>query len=370
MPRNTKVFAPTFSGEGVVRSDDITKDPRYGKNDPYYGMPPGHLPVRSYLAVPVKSRSGEVIGGLFFGHEMPGRFRQEHEDLISGAAGVAAVAVDNARLFQAVERELGERRRAEALLQEANSNLEERVSQEIAERLAAEQALRQSQKMEAIGQLTGGVAHDFNNLLQVICGNLQLLSKDIAGNERAEKRLAQCARGRLTWLQAGLQLLAFGRRQPLEPKVVNIGRFVKGMDDMLRRALGEEIEIETVVSGGLWNALVDPGQIENAILNLAINARDAMNGQGKLTIEAGNALLDDRYALRRTMRPGQYVMLAVTDTGSGIPPEILEQGVRSLLQHQAGGQGHWPGPVDGVRLRQAVRRPHQDLQRGRCRAPR
>ncbi|HEV7437388.1 MAG TPA: PAS domain-containing protein, partial [Pseudorhizobium sp.] len=152
MPRNTKVFAPTFEGTTIVRSQDITKDERYGKSGPHYGMPPGHLPVCSYLAVPVKSRSGEVIGGLFFGHEAVGVFQQEHEDLISGAAGIAAVAMDNARLFQAAERELGERRKAEALLQEANSNLEDRVAKEIAQRTTTEQALRQSQKMEAIGQ--------------------------------------------------------------------------------------------------------------------------------------------------------------------------------------------------------------------------
>ena len=114
------------------------------------------------------------------------------------------------------------------------------------------------------------------------------------------------------------QLLAFGRRQPLAPKVVNLGRFVRGLDDMLRRALGDGIEIETIVSGGLWNTLVDPFQVENALLNLAINSRDAMSGHGRLTIEAGNAALDDAYAKRNAdVTPGQYVMLAVTDTGIG-----------------------------------------------------
>ncbi len=110
------------------------------------------------------------------------------------------------------------------------------------------------------------------------------------------------------------------------------------MDDMLRRALGEGIEIETVIAGGLWNTLVDPAQLENALLNLAINARDAMNGHGRLTIEAGNAVLDDAYAARNAeVAPGQYVMLAVTDTGTGMPPDVLERGVRALLHHQARG---------------------------------
>ena len=120
----------------------------------------------------------------------------------------------------------------------------------------------------------------------------------MAGNERAEKRVQSALGGVTRGAKLASQLLAFGRRQPLEPKVINIGRFIKGMDDMLRRALGEEIELETVISGGLWNTLVDPGQIENAMLNLAINARDAMPNGGKLTIEAGNAMLDDDYARR------------------------------------------------------------------------
>ncbi|KRB55381.1 two-component system sensor histidine kinase/response regulator [Rhizobium sp. Root708] len=324
MPRNTKVFAPTFTGEGVVRSDDITSDPRYGKNDPHKGMPPGHLPVRSYLAVPVKSRSGEVIGGLFFGHEAPGKFKQEHEDLILGAAGVAAVAVDNARLFQAVERELAERRKAEKLLQEANANLGERVASEIADRLQAEQALRQAQKMESLGQLTGGVAHDFNNLLQVVSGNLQLLSNDVAGNAAAERKVANALEGVSRGSKLASQLLSFGRRQALEPKVINIGRFVGGIEELLRRTIGEAIEIETVRGGGLWNTLVDVVQVENTVLNLAINARDAMDGSGKLTIEVANVQLDEEYARQhQDMGAGQYVMLAVTDTGSGMPAHVL-----------------------------------------------
>ncbi|MBM0207496.1 response regulator [Micromonospora sp. STR1s_5] len=183
-----------------------------------------------------------------------------------------------------------------------------------------------SQKLEAVGQLTGGVAHDFNNLLQVISGNLQLLTKDVAGNPRAEMRVQSALAGVARGAKLAKQLLAFARRQPLEPKVVNVGRLVQGMDDMLRRALGGEIETETVVAGGLWNTLVDPDQIENAILNLAINARDAMEGQGRLTIEASNAFLDDEYARRHDeVAPGQYVLLAVTDTGVGIPPEALDR---------------------------------------------
>lgn len=341
MPRNTGVFAPTFRGESVVRSHDIQSDPRYGQNAPFSGMPDGHLPVRSYLAVPVTSRSGEVIGGLLFGHSEPGRFREEHERLVVGAASQVAISIDNARLFRRAEDELAERRRAEQELQALNAGLEERVALEIAERLKAEDALRQAQKMEALGQLTGGVAHDFNNLLQVISGNLQLLLKDISGNERAMRRVENALAGVQRGSKLASQLLAFGRRQPLEPKVVNIARFLTGIEELLRRTLGDDIEIEAIGSGGLWNVLVDPTQMENALLNLAINARDAMEGHGgKLTIEAGNAFLDDDYVRRHSdVPPGQYVMLAVTDTGAGMPPEIVEQVFEPFFSTKPVGKG-------------------------------
>ncbi|NNM77811.1 response regulator [Sphingomonas sp. ID1715] len=245
-------------------------------------------------------------------------------------------------------------KRAEDQLQQMNETLEQRVAQrteelgqaldrlqrETTERQAAENALRQAQKIEALGKLTGGVAHDFNNLLQVISGNLQLLGKDIAGNLRAETRVQNALAGVARGSKLASQLLAFGRRQPLEPKVVNVGRFIKGMDDMLRRALGEEIEVETVVSGGLWNTLVDPGQIENAILNLAINARDAMNGHGKLTIEAGNSLLDGEYARQHDdVTPGQYVMIGVTDTGAGMSADVLEKVFEPFFSTKPEGKG-------------------------------
>ncbi len=361
MPRNTAVFAPTFNGEGIVRSDDILKDPRYGHSEPHRGMPKGHLAVRSYLAAPVTSRSGEVLGGLFFGHPEPGKFTDRAERLLIGIAAQAAIAIDNARLYRAAQTEIAERTRTEAALRKSeeellglNETLEAKVAgrtaelaaaneqlrKEAAEREKVEQALRQSQKMEAVGKLTGGVAHDFNNLLQVIGGNLQLLSKDMAGNERAERRVANALAGVSRGSKLAAQLLAFGRRQPLASKVVNLGRFVRGLDELLRRALGDGIEIETVISGGLWNSLVDTTQVENALLNLAINARDAMNGHGKLTIEAGNASLDDAYAsLHPDVKPGQYVMLAVSDTGCGISPDILEHVFEPFFTTKPEGQG-------------------------------
>ncbi|ANL74827.1 sensor histidine kinase/response regulator hybrid protein (plasmid) [Rhizobium phaseoli] len=340
MPRNTKVFAPTFDGEGIVRSDDILLDPRYGQNAPHSGMPKGHLPVRSYLAVPVKSRDGSVIGGLFFGHAEPGRFSQATEASLVSLAGQSAVAIDNIRLFRAAKLEIDQRRDMEDQLRKLNEMLEVRVAAEIADRQQAEAALQQAQKMESIGNLTGGVAHDFNNLLQVISGNLQLLGKDVAENGRAKERIANALVAVERGSRLASQLLAFGRRQPLEPKVVNIGRLVTGMDDMLRRALGEEIEVETIVSGGLWNTFADPVQIENALLNLAINSRDAMDGAGRLTIEVGNAFLDDSYSRTHPeVKAGQYVVLAVTDTGSGMTEEVKEQAFEPFFSTKPEGKG-------------------------------
>jgi PAS domain S-box-containing protein len=205
---------------------------------------------------------------------------------------------------------------------------------------AATDALRQSQKMEAVGQLTGGVAHDFNNLLQVISGNLQLIAHSVAGNAKAEQRVFSAQEAVRRGAKLAGQLLAFGRRQPLEPRVVKIGKLITGMDDLLRRAIGEGIEIETVISGGLWNTWVDPAQIENAILNLAINARDAMEGSGRLTLEAGNAILDDDYVRGLSdVAAGQYVMLAVSDTGHGMSPEVMARALEPFYTTKPVGTG-------------------------------
>lgn len=223
-------------------------------------------------------------------------------------------------------RNITEEQAARKAMEDFNRVLEDRVEQAIQERKKLENQLLQAQKMEAVGQLTGGVAHDFNNLLQVIGGNLQLLEQQLIGDDRKHRHVANALAGVQRGAKLAAQLLAFGRQQPLDPKPTNIGRLVREMDDMFRRTLGEAIEIETVIQGGLWNCLVDRSQIENVLLNLAINARDAMDGAGKLTIEAGNASLDDAYAAEHLeVTPGQYVMLAVTDTGSGIPADIIEK---------------------------------------------
>jgi signal transduction histidine kinase/DNA-binding response OmpR family regulator len=219
------------------------------------------------------------------------------------------------------------------------TELESLVQERTRELVEAQDALQRSQKLESIGKLTGGVAHDFNNILQVVGGNLELLQRRVPdGDAHALLQVAQDAVTRGAKLSA--QLLAFARRQPLQPVVVNPARVVGDMDDLLRRALGETIQIETVKSGGLWNTVVDPNQLENVILNLAINARDAMAGEGKLTIEIGNAMLDDSYvSFEHDIKPGQYVMIAVSDTGSGMTREVMERACEPFFTTKPEGVG-------------------------------
>jgi PAS domain S-box-containing protein len=435
-------------------------------------MPPGHLPVRSYLAVPVVSRGGEVLGGLFFGHSRPGVFNDRAERILVGLAAQAAVALDNSRLYQTSLHEIAARKQAEEQLQQLNRTLERRVDErakqiavsttrleeterqfrilvegvtdyaiymldptgiviswnpgverikgysreqiigrhfsqfytdedrqnqipqkaietatrtgkyeaegwrvrkdgskfwasvvlnairdsqgavvgfakvthDLTERRATEERLRQAQKMEAIGQLTGGVAHDFNNLLTVVIGNLEALQRHLGDDTRDSGRLKRSAenamRGARRAESLTQRLLAFSRQQPLDPKSVDVGRLVSAMSDLLRRTLGEHIAVETVLAGGVWRAYADPNQLEVAIVNLAVNARDAMPNGGKLTIETANVHLDQRYvAAHAEVLPGQYVMLAVTDNGTGMPPEVKAKAFDPFFTTKDVGQG-------------------------------
>jgi PAS domain S-box-containing protein len=472
MPRNTAVFEPTFRGAGTLRSPDILADPRYGKSEPYHGMPPGHLPVRSYLAVPVLSRTGEVRGGLFYGHAQPGMFSERAERILVGLAAQAAVAIDNSRLYQTSVQDVAARKQAEERLQELNRTLEERVAEraqqlaastvkledierrfrilvegvtdyaiymldpsgaivnwnpgaerikgygreeiigqhfsrfyteedrqagiprralgtatetgkyeaegwrvrkdgsrfwagvvinairdakgeivgfakitrDLTERKAAEERSHQAQKMEGIGQITGGVAHDFNNLLTVIIGNLEALQRHLGEDSPETNRLRRSAenamRGARRAESLTQRLLSFSRQQPLDPKSVDVGRLVTGMSDLLCRTLGEDVALETVLTGGLWRAHADPNQLEVAILNLAVNARDAMPSGGKLTIETANTHLDERYATSQIeVLPGQYVMLAVSDNGTGMPADVKAKAFDPFFTTKDIGQG-------------------------------
>jgi signal transduction histidine kinase/DNA-binding response OmpR family regulator len=342
MPRNTDVFAPTFTGS-VVRSADITADARYGRNHPRNGMPEGHLPVRSYLAVPVTSRSGEVIGGLFFGHPEAGRFDSGHEQLMVGIAAQAAIAIDNARLFDAAQREIEDRRLAEEAVRELNQSLERRVAEAVAEREKMEEVLRQAQKMEAVGQLTGGVAHDFNNLLTIITGNMDMALRAVdaeGGSPKLRRSIGNAQKGAERAAALTQRLLAFSRRQPLAPKALDADKLILGMSEMLKRTLGETIQLETVRAPGLWRIEADPNQLESALLNLAVNARDAMPAGGKLTIETANARLDDHYSAGHAeVAPGDYVVIAVSDTGTGMSRETVARVFEPFFTTKEVGKG-------------------------------
>jgi PAS domain S-box-containing protein len=201
-------------------------------------------------------------------------------------------------------------------------------------------ALAQAQKMEAVGQLTGGIAHDFNNLLTAIQGSIELVMRRAGNLDPDTARLlglATSAGERGAALTH--RLLAFSRQQSLSPQQIDINRHVGSISELLRRTLGEAIAIETVLAGGLWRCFVDPNQLESALLNIAVNARDAMPDGGKLTIETGNTYLDEEYAAHEDVSPGQYVLLAVTDTGTGMSPEIIAHALEPFFTTKESGRG-------------------------------
>lgn len=202
-----------------------------------------------------------------------------------------------------------------------------KVTRDLTEKRAIEEQLRQSQKMEAIGQLTGGLAHDFNNLLTGISGSLEMMQVRMAQGRMAEfDRYFTAAQGAVKRAAALThRLLAFARRQTLDPKPTNLNRLVYGLEELIRRTMGPGVEVEVVGAASLWSTLVDPNQLENALLNLCINARDAMPEGGKLTIETANRWMDERAARQHDLPVGQYVSLCVTDTGTGMAPEIVDK---------------------------------------------
>jgi signal transduction histidine kinase len=242
---------------------------------------------------------------------------------------------------------LSEGARLNRALQALNETLEQRVQEEIAERMKAEDALRQAQKMEAIGQLTGGVAHDFNNLLTVIIGGLDNIARqlDAGSRHRDEARLRRAvdmatqSAERAATLTS--RLLAFSRRQPLDPKPIKVDRLVHDIGELLQRSIGEHISLELVASPGLWPALVDPNELEQALLNLAVNARDAMPAGGKLTIETQNVFLDEAYlsTVAEPVAPGQYVLIAVSDTGHGMDSDTLSRVFEPFFTTKETGKG-------------------------------
>jgi signal transduction histidine kinase len=205
----------------------------------------------------------------------------------------------------------------------------------------AEGALRQMQKMESIGQLTGGIAHDFNNMLAIVLGNLDLAQRRLESDpKRANASIDHAREGAERAATLTARLLAFSRQQPLAPEPVDANKLVASMSELLRRTLGEQVMVETVLAGGLWRTHADVGQLENALVNLAVNARDAMPGGGRLTIETANAHLDDAYAAQRAdVAPGQYVLICVTDTGTGMSAEVIERAFDPFFTTKPVGKG-------------------------------
>jgi signal transduction histidine kinase/CheY-like chemotaxis protein len=235
----------------------------------------------------------------------------------------------------------GARRPAEQDLKGLAESLETQVNARTAALMEAEAALRQSQKMEAVGQLTGGLAHDFNNLLAGIAGSLELMKTRIAqGRLQDVPRYLTAARG-ATDRAAALthRLLAFSRRQTLEPKPTDANRLIAGLEELVRRTVGPAIAVEVVGAAGLWSIMVDQSQLENAVLNLCINARDAMPDGGRITIETANRWLDERAAATRDLPAGQYVAVSVSDTGTGMPPDVIAKAFDPFFTTKPLGQG-------------------------------
>ena len=210
-----------------------------------------------------------------------------------------------------------------------------------AELAIAQEALRQSQKMEAIGQLTGGIAHDFNNMLAIVIGSLDIAARRLRRGEADIDRYLENAReGAVRGAALTQRLLAFSRQSPLSPRVLNFNELISGMSELLRRTLGERIGLEVALSGGLWLTRADPNQLESAVVNLAVNARDAMPDGGEMTIETANIYLDDHYVSREPgVSPGQYVMVAVTDVGTGMDAEVVRKAFDPFFTTKPPGKG-------------------------------
>jgi signal transduction histidine kinase/ActR/RegA family two-component response regulator len=256
------------------------------------------------------------------------------------ALGVSAALVIMLLLLAIREsrKRVAEAEAARDALAETNRQLTE----EHENRAAAEATVRQMQKVEAIGQLTGGIAHDFNNMLAVVIGSLDMAQKRLDKGEtpRAMRLVDNAMEGAQRAARLTARLLAFSRQQPLEPQAVDPNRLVSGMSEILQRTIGDDIRMETVLAGGLWPTFVDPGQLENAILNLCINGRDAMPQGGKLTVETANSHLDDAYAEAHPgTAVGQYVMISVTDTGCGMAQDVAERAFDPFFTTKGAGKG-------------------------------
>ena len=261
----------------------------------------------------------------------------------SGNLRFIRITVFNASDRRRYERELLDARRAaeraNAELLELNQTLERRIAEAVEARLISERALHQAQKMEAVGQLTGGIAHDFNNMLAVIVSSLGLLERRLANGEDVSRFVSAAKEGANRAADLTRRLLSFSRQQTVAPEAINANQMVADISELLRRTLGESVQLETVLAGGLWQVHADKNLLESAILNLAINARDAMSEGGRLTIETANCHLDEAYAAEQAIASGQYVMVAVTDTGTGMTPDVVAKAFEPFFTTKGVGKG-------------------------------
>jgi PAS domain S-box-containing protein len=280
----------------------------------------------SFINMPVTEQDG-LVALLYLNHETPRDWPAEELTFIREVANRTRMAV--------------ERRRAEQDLEALAATLERQVEARTSELRASEAQLRQAQKMEAVGQLTGGIAHDFNNLLTGVIGSLELLETRVAQGRASEVgRFVNAAKGAAERAAALThRLLAFSRQQTLDPQPTDLNRLVAGMEELIHRTTGPSITVEVVGSSGLWSTLVDAGQVENALLNLAINGRDAMPDGGRLTIETANRWLDEAAARERDLPIGQYVSLSVSDTGTGMSPDVVAKAFDPFFTTKPIGQG-------------------------------
>jgi PAS domain S-box-containing protein len=423
MPRKTALFAHTFEGKGVMRIDDVLKSPLYGKSAPHHGMPPGHLPVRSYLSIPVVSRSGGVLGGLFYGHPEPGIFTERAEKLLVNLASQAAVAIDNSNLYAALQEELKRRKSGEenaqklaAIVNSSNDAIiskdlntiitswnrsaerifgytaQEAIGQSIAmlippnhineeplilERIRrgetinhyetvrrrkdgsnieisltvspiydgdgnivgaskivrdithlkeTEEQLRQALKMEAVGRLAGGIAHDFNNLLTSIGGFAEMALIRAGGDALLQDYLEEITKSTSRAASLTQQLLAYSRKQILAPKVIDLNFTISELDKMLPRLIGEDIRFRTELDPGLGSIKADPTQIQQIIVNLVLNSRDAMPNGGTLDVRTYSVHIDGNNAPKELSDShGAYAVLEVRDSGVGMTPEVQKR---------------------------------------------
>jgi PAS domain S-box-containing protein len=284
------------------------------------------ISARSFINMPITEQA-DFVAIIYLNHEDRRDWTEEEVAFLREVAQRTRDAV--------------ERRRAEDELAALNARLEAEVEARTRDLLVAEESLRQAQKMEAVGQLTGGIAHDFNNLLTGIMGALEMISVRINQGRIGElDRYANAAQGAAKRAAALThRLLAFSRRQTLDPKPTDINRLIQGVEDMVRRTVGPQITVEFVGATGLWRAMVDGNQLENALLNLCINARDAMPDGGRITIETANKWLDERAARQRDLDPGQYLAVCVTDTGTGMSPEVQSRAFDPFYTTKPIGEG-------------------------------